>query len=277
MTKTLLIISGGSESVEVVRRVREAGHTVVVSDSDPQAPAFAIADSCLVADVHGAGETAAAAERYSRKIRKIDGVLCLANAALTAASVVDRLRLPGPPLHVAELVSDRLAMRRCFASAGIAAPWHAEVSTPQELQRVIIAKGRNLVVKPVENRGLDGVTRLAEAEDFAAAFQRARLQSPSERVMVEQWLEGPRFHLAALMLNGVCHVAKETEAAVAEIAGRAASALGLGDGPVVSEIVTYQGTPYLSEISPRLCGPDFLAAATCLALGETVSPHDLRP
>jgi biotin carboxylase len=274
MTKTLLIISGGSASVEAARHARETGHTVVVSDSDPQAPAFAFADSCLIADVHGAGETAAAAERYSRKIRKIDGVLCFADAALTAATVADRLRLPGPPLHVAELVSDRLAIRRCFASAGIAAPWHAQVFTPQELQRMAIAKGRDLVVKPVENRGPDGVARLAETEDFVTAFQRARLQSPSERVMVEQWLEGPRVNITALMLNGICHAAGES--AMTDVAGRAASALGISDGPVVAEIVTHQGTPYVTEISVRLCGSAFLTAATRLALGETVSPQDLE-
>jgi len=277
MTKTLLIISGSNESAEVARRAREIGHIVVVSDSDPQAPAFAFADSCLIADVHGAAETAAAAERYSRKIRTIDGVLCLADAALTAATVADRLRLPGPPLHVAELVSDRLAIRRCFASAGVATPWHAELFTPQELQRVMIARGRDLVIKPVENHGPDGVTRLSEVEDFTAAFQQTRLRSPAERVMVEQWLDGPHAHLAALMLNGVCHVAGSPEGAMAEMTGRAACALGISDGPVVSEIVVHQGVPHITEISARLCGSAFLAAAIGLALGETVSPNDLSP
>src|SRR4029077_9829599 len=119
MTKTLLIISGGDASVDVARRAKESGHAVVVSDADPQAPPFAFADSCLIADVHGADETAAAAERYNRKIRKIDGVICAADAALTAATVASRLRLPGQPLHVAELINDRLMTRRAFASAGV--------------------------------------------------------------------------------------------------------------------------------------------------------------
>ncbi len=277
MNKTLLIISGGEDSVAVARHARETGHTVVVSDADPQAPAFAFADSCLFADIHGAAETAAAAERYSRKIRKIDGVVCTADADLTVATVADRLRLPGPPLHVAELMSDRLMIRRCFASAGIAAPWHAEIFTPQELQRIAIAKGRDLVIKPVENHGLDGVERLSEVEDFNAAFQRARFHSPSERVMVEQWLEGPRSRVALLMLNGVCHVAGSPEKAVGDAARRAASALGIGDGPVVSEIVMHQDTPHVTEISARLCGSGFLDAATHLALGEDVSPRDLAP
>jgi hypothetical protein len=54
MSKTLLIISGQPESVAVAKRVKAMGHTVVISDGDPHAPAFAFADSCLIADTHGA-------------------------------------------------------------------------------------------------------------------------------------------------------------------------------------------------------------------------------
>ena len=101
------------------------GHAVVVCDADTQAPAFAFADSCLIADVWGAGECAAAAERYSRKIRRIDGVLPACDAILTAAAITQRLRLPGLAPHVAELMADRLAMKRAFTSAGVPTPWHA--------------------------------------------------------------------------------------------------------------------------------------------------------
>ena len=275
MTKTLLLISGGEKSVEIARALRALGHAVVVSDSDPQAPAFALADSCLIADVHGATETAAAAERYSRKIRKIDGLLSVADAPLTAAMVTDRLRLPGPPPHVLELMADRLLIRRSFASAGIAAPWHAEIFTPQDLQRAAIARGRGLVVKPVENRGSEGVTHLSdEKADFAAAFQLARSCASSERVMIEQELEGPVLRLAGLMLEGRCHLAEATE--LSEPCERAASALGLSDGPLVCEIVMHQNLAHVVEISPRLDGVRFLAAAAKLALGEMPSPDDLR-
>ncbi|HEX4636735.1 MAG TPA: hypothetical protein VH189_11175 [Rhizomicrobium sp.] len=276
MTKTLLIISGGEKSVEILGGLRAMGHTVDISDSDPQAPAFALADSCLLADVHGANETAAAAERYNRKIRKIDGVLLAADAALTFAMVTERLRLPGPPRHVAELMADRLLTRRSFASAGIAAPWHAEIFTPQELQRAAIARGRELLVKPVENRGAAGVTRLSEASDFAAAFQLARSHCSSERILVEQELEGSRFTVAGLMLDGVCHVSSGTERLLSETCGRAASALGLCDGPVVCEIVVHQNVAHVVDISPRLDSPQFLSAATKLALGEKPAPEDLR-
>ena len=94
MSKTLLIVSGGVEAADAALRAKEMGLHVVVSDVNPEAPGFAHADSCLIADVYGPRETAAAAERYSRKIRKIDGVICVAaDAPLTTAEVCERLGL----------------------------------------------------------------------------------------------------------------------------------------------------------------------------------------
>ena len=276
MTKALLLISGGEKSVDIANGLRAMGHAAVISDSDPQAPAFALADSCLIADVHGASETAAAAERYNRKIRKIDGVLSTADAPLTGVMVTERLRLPGPPLHVAELIADRLMLRRCFASAGVAAPWHAEIFTPQELQRAAIARGRGLSVKPVENRGPAGVTRLGEAGDFAAALQLAQSQDANQRVLVEQELEGPRSVIEGFLSQGICHVANGTAPALAEACGRAAMATGLSDGPVTCEIVLHQNVAHVIELSLRMDSARFLAAAVKQALGEAISPEDLR-
>jgi biotin carboxylase len=268
MTRTLLILCDGADGAEVARRVKALGHSVVAADGDPQAPAFAFADSCLISNVHGAQETSAAAERYSRKIRKIDGVLCATDAAMTAASVSQRLRLPGLPLHVAELAFDRLAMQRAFRSAGVAQPWSAEIFTPQELQRAVIARGRALVLKPVEHRGKAGVHHLTEDQDLAAAFQDTRAASPSERVLVEAF--HPTVQVAGFMLDGICHAASDLR----ETLGRAACALGISEGPVLGELMAETGE--LADLSPRLSPQgDFLEAAIKLAAGEAVARQDL--
>jgi biotin carboxylase len=285
--KTLLIISGGIEAVDAARRAKELGHTVVVSDRDPQAPGFAFADSCLIADVYGATETAAAAERYSRKIRKIDGVICVAaDAPVTAATVAQRLHIPGLPVHVAELACDKLAMKKCFVSAGVAVPWFAEVSTPQELQRVVIARGRDLVIKPVDSRGSRGVQRVAQIEDLGAAFALARSHSPTERVMVEQYLDGPQVSTESIVLDGICHtpgfsdrnyehleryapffienggdlpshLPADIQQKVRDLVGRAASAMGITSGTVKGDIVVHKGEPYVIELAARLSGGFF--------------------
>ena len=285
--KTLLIVSGGIEAADAARRAKEMGHTVVVSDIDPQAPGFAFADSCLIADVYGPAETAAAAERYSRKIRKIDGVLCVAaDAPVTVATVAQRLRLPGLPIHVAELACDKLAMKKCFRSAGVNIPWFAEVNTPQELQRIAVERGRDLVIKPVDSRGSRGVQRVAQVEDLAKAFLLARSHSPSERVMVEQYLSGPQVSTESIVTAGRCftpgfsdrnyefldryapffienggdlpsQLPPETQDKVRALVARAAAALGVTDGSVKGDIVVHDGEPYVIELAARLSGGFF--------------------
>ena len=171
----------------------------------PQAPGFAYADSCIIADVYGADETAAAAARYSRKIRKIDGVICVAaDAPVTAATVADRLGLPGISIDAAQTACDKLAMKERFAASGVPVPWFQEIATPQELQRIAIERGRDLVIKPVDSRGSRGVQRVAQVEDLAKAFFFARSHSPSERVMVEQYLSGPQVSTESVVVDGRC-------------------------------------------------------------------------
>jgi len=285
--KTLLIISGGIEAADAARRAKEMGHTVVVSDRDPEAPGFQFADSCLIADVYGPNETASAAERYNRKIRKIDGVICVAaDAPLTAATVAARLGLPGLSLESARLATDKLAMKQQFQSAGVAVPWFAEIATVQELQRIAIERGRDLVIKPVDSRGSRGVQRVAQVEDLGRAFALARSHSPTERVMVEQYLPGPQVSTESVIVDGVCHtpgfsdrnyeyldryapffienggdlpsrLPDEIQGKTRALVARAAAALGVTHGTVKGDIVIHDGEPTMIELAARLSGGFF--------------------
>jgi phosphoribosylaminoimidazole carboxylase (NCAIR synthetase) len=259
MSKTLLIISGDAAAAGTARRIKALGHTLVVCDPDPQAPAFAFADSCLIADCRAPADCAAAAERYSRKIRRIEGVLSLSDTPLTGAAVAERLRLPGLPQHVAELTDDRLRLKRAFASAGIPGCWHAEIFTPQELQRAAIARG-SLVIKPVERRGDGHDRRLNGADDLAALFQAARAASPTQRVMIEQYPQPLR--IDAFVEDGEIQGPAEWR----DVISRAASALDLREGPLTLELAMQDSSAALVDASPHL-SPDseFLEAAIRLA------------
>jgi biotin carboxylase len=287
MDKTLLIVSGGIEAADAARRAREMGLTVVVSDRDPEAPGFAFADSVLIADVYSAEETAAAAERYSRKIRKIDGVICVAaDAPVTAATVAARLGLPGISIATAEIACDKLAMKRRFAERGLPVPWFSEVETAQALQRIAIERGSNLVIKPVDSRGSRGVQRLAQVKDVVKAFVLARQHSPTQRVMVEDYLSGPQVSTESIVIDGVCHtpgfsdrnyehldtyapffvenggdlpshLPETVQAKVRDVVGRAANALGVVNGTVKGDIVVHDGEPFLIELAARLSGGFF--------------------
>ena len=74
--KTILVVSGGVEAVPGIQHARDMGLHVVVSDINPEAPGFKIADDRIVADTYGVKDTVAAALQYHKTIRPIDGVLC---------------------------------------------------------------------------------------------------------------------------------------------------------------------------------------------------------
>ncbi|HVP86364.1 MAG TPA: ATP-grasp domain-containing protein [Rhizomicrobium sp.] len=285
--KTVLIVSGGIEAADAARRAKELGYYVVVSDRDPEAPGFAFADSCLIADVYSPDETAAAADRYHRKIRRIDGVICVAaDAPVTAATVSQRLGIRGLPVHTAETACDKLAMKRCFASAGVPVPWFTQVETPQALQRIAIERGNNLVIKPVDSRGSRGVQRIAQVADLTKAFLLAREHSPTDRVMVEDYLEGPQVSTESIVVNGRCftpgfsdrnyeyleryapffienggdlpsQLSDEIQFKVRDIVAKAAKALGVTYGTVKGDIVVHKGEPYVIELAARLSGGFF--------------------
>jgi biotin carboxylase len=285
--KTVLIVSGGIEAADAARRAKELGYYVVVSDRDTEAPGFAFADSCLIADVYSPTETAAAAERYHRKIRKIDGVICVAaDAPVTAATVCQRLGIRGLPLHAAEAACDKLSMKHRFLEAGVPIPWFAAVETPQALQRIAIERGNNLVIKPVDSRGSRGVQRIAHVADLTKAFMLAREHSPTDRVMVEEYLEGPQVSTESIVIDGKCftpgfsdrnyeyleryapffienggdlpsQLSDETQFKVRDVVAKAAKALGVIDGTVKGDIVVHNGQPYVIELAARLSGGFF--------------------
>ena len=285
--KTVLIVSGGIEAADAARRAKELGYYVVVSDRDTEAPGFAFADSCLIADVYSPTETAAAAERYHRKIRKIDGVICVAaDAPVTAATVCQRLGIRGLPLHAAETACDKLSMKHRFLEAGVPIPWFAAVETPQALQRIAIERGNNLVIKPVDSRGSRGVQRIAHVADLTKALMLAREHSPTDRVMVEEYLEGPQVSTESIVIDGKCftpgfsdrnyeyleryapffienggdlpsQLSDETQFKVRDVVAKAAKALGVIDGTVKGDIVVHNGQPYVIELAARLSGGFF--------------------
>ncbi len=285
--KTLLIVSGGIEAADAAKRAKEMGLYVVVSDRDVAAPGFAHSDSCLIADVYSPDETAAAAERYSRKIRKIDGVICVAaDAPLTVAAVAERLRVPGISRDTATVASDKLAMKQRFLAAGLPIPWFSPVATVQALQRFAIERCHNLVIKPVDSRGSGGVQRIAQVKDLDRAFALARQHSPTQRVMVEEYLEGPQVSTESVVIDGRCytpgfsdrnyefveryapffvengddlpsHLPPDIQAKVRDVVAQAATALGVTNGTVKGDIVVHNGEPYLIELAARLSGGFF--------------------
>ena len=282
--RTLWIVSGGAEAVPGIQRARAMGLYVVVSDMNPSAPGFSVADEAIVANTYDVDETVAAASAYHKTKRRIDGVMCMAaDVPLTVASVAAALNLPGIPVESARLASDKLAMKQAFARAGIPIPWYQAIASIDALRAAIAERGFPLVLKPVDGRGARGVLRLTEQTDLEWAFAHATGQSRRGGVMVEEYLSGPQISTEGLLVGGegtTCgfidrnyeHLERfapyivenggeqpsvlplPAQRQIASVAMDAGRAMGIVSGNVKGDMVWTDRGPYVIEIAARLSG-----------------------
>lgn len=284
MVKTLLILSAGIEAMPGIKLAKSMGLHVVVSDMNPKAPGFALADDHIIASTYDIPETVDAALKYDRTERKIDGVICIAaDVPLTVASVVSALGLPGIPVKSASLAADKIAMKECFSDAGISIPWFSKVKSVEHLREIVDKKGYPLIMKPVDSRGARGVLRLTEHTDLDWAFGHSMQFSSSSQVMVEEYLKGPQISTESVLLDGQgitpgfidrnyeyldCFapyiienggqqpscLGEEDQAAVTELAERAGRAMGITTGVIKGDMVLTSEGPKIIELATRLSG-----------------------
>ena len=285
--KTLLIISAGVESVPGIKLAKSMGLHVVASDGNPTAPGFAHVDDKLIASTYDLEATVGAAICYHRKVRHIDGVICIAaDVPLTVASVASALGLSGISVESAQLAADKLAMKQRFASDDVPIPWFSAVESADHLKALVTAHELPLVVKPVDSRGSRGVLHLLANTDLDWAYETARSYSPSGRVMLERFLPGPQVSTESLVIDGVAytpgfadrnyeylerfapyiienggqlpsHLDKETQQAVRDLVQQGASSMGVSNAVVKGDIVVTDGKPHIIELAARLSGGYF--------------------
>ncbi len=304
--RTLLVVSGGTEAVAGIARARELGLHVVVSDGSQAAPGFALADDTILASTYDVAATVAAARRYHEQTRPIDGVICIASdVPLTVASVAAELGLPGIPVESALLATDKLAMKERFAADAVNVPWFALVESADALARLARERGLPAVLKPVDSRGARGVLLLTDGVDLDWAYATSRSQSPSGRLLLEQYLPGPQISTESLVIGGHVHTigiadrnyrqlerfapfmiedggelpsahSRAELDAVRELVAQATESLGVSDGVVKGDIVLSDDLPFVIELAPRLSGGYLCTFEIPLSTGVDFVGHAIR-
>lgn len=295
--KTLWVVSGGSESIPGIQRAKNMGLHVVVSDINPNAPGFEIADGCVIADTYGVEDTVAAALHYHKTIGHIDGVMCIASdVPLTVASVAEPLGLLGISIETARLAADKLTMKQCFVEKGIAVPWFCEIDSLEHLRQIVSEHSMPFVLKPVDSRGARGVLKFTADVDLNWAYEHSISFSPSGRVMVEEYLDGPQISTESILIKGKAFtpgftdrnyefpdrfapyiiengghqpsiLTTEQQNAVSRLAEQAALAMGITTGIAKGDMVLTKDGPKVIEIAARLSGGWFSTDQIPLATG----------
>ena len=295
--KHLLIIGAGVEACEGIKIAKSMGLKLIIVDGNPNAPGLEMADWRIIESTyHGQGILSKTQALINMGV-SVDGVIAMcADVPLSVATVSNALGLAGLSLESAFLVSDKLAMKVKLQSEGIPIPRFADVSDKSILTEQASAIGFPLIIKPVDSRGARGVQLIDMASELDSAWELAAKESPTSRVMLEEYLEGPQFSTETLIDRGHYYtlgfadrnyewlprtkpfiienggdaptgVSANIKAEVIATVERAAAALGINQGVAKGDMVyTAQGAKVI-EIAGRLSGGFFSTTQIPLATG----------
>jgi len=234
-----------------------------------------------------AASTAAVVE--AAKERPIHGVLPLGDRPVPlAARVAAALGLRGNPPHAAQASANKTVARSRFAAAGLPVPWFVEVP-PGDTEDPRIQYP--CVIKPVGLSGSRGVIRADSRAQLDAAFLqvrtllsrkdvRAARTGLEDTILVEGFIEGREFAVEGVLTAGSLRafaifdkpdpldgpyfeetiyvtpsgLPLDQQSAILEHVQRAASALGLTDGPLHAECRVGTRGVFMLEAAARPIG-----------------------
>lgn len=167
MKKTIMFIGAGKYQLPGIEKAKDLGLKVVAIDRDPNAAGLKAADGPIVLDIKDIEGSIRVA-----KENNIDGVLTIASdiAIPTIAAVANELGLPGISPEVAKIATNKALMREKFVEYDVPSPRFRNVRTLDEAREAAEEIGFPVVIKPIDNAGSRGVTKVDNMKDVKKAY-----------------------------------------------------------------------------------------------------------
>jgi biotin carboxylase len=206
---TVLFVGAGRHQRRALERLKELGARVVAVDRNQDAPGFQGAVVGEVVDFRDADAVAEVGRRHG-----VHGVMTFAadRAVPVVAGVAERLGLHGIGSETAHLMTNKIAMRRRLADAGVPQPRFAAIRHVREVRAAAAAVGFPAVLKPADSAGQRGLFLVASVDDVERHLHAALAQSTDEEAILESYHPG-------LEVNGLL-VARGGEVAVVTLSDR---------------------------------------------------------
>src|SRR4029077_9314355 len=151
--KRLLVVPGAHDATPLVAAARAIDLATVVVGAAADVAAFGGAGVGLVAAAMDAVAVVEAWKEFAART-PVDGVLGTGtDVSGTVAAVARALHLPGPPLEVAAVLGDRLALRTRLRALRVPVPWSVAVPCAEAVERLAAARAEPLVIRPVDAAG----------------------------------------------------------------------------------------------------------------------------
>lgn len=198
MTNTVMILGANTLQLPLINKANELGYQTLVVSPITAEPGHAIAtysEDCNVVDEDG---VLALAKKYD-----ICGIITDQTdlPVRTMAYVANKLGLPGNDYEVARIFTDKYLMREKCKEIGIRTLNYKLCHTLEEAEAFYKSVNRDVVVKPVDNQGSKGVSKVSSVEELHSGFQEAMEYSRSKSVLLEEFITGREFVVEGICVN----------------------------------------------------------------------------
>lgn len=273
-----MILGAGMLQDFVIRRAKELGYSTFAVDGNPQAVGFSHADQHAVVNITDIEACLAYAKQNG-----ISGVLTAATdyGVLASSYIAEQLRLPGLPLSVAQLVKNKLSVRRRLVEEGVDGDFFSVgIADVCELEKYRDAFPYPLIVKPCDGSGSKGVSRAIRFEELASCCEQALQASLTGTAIIERFIAGCEYGVEAFVLDGKVEVltimkkrmtpypyfaelghqtpsglAPETERAIKTKVVQTIHALGINFGAVNIDLILSEDRQcYIIDLGARMGG-----------------------
>lgn len=275
----LLCIGVGPEQLPGIEVALGMGFSVLALDGDPAAPGLKAATLGMAVDLKDTEAVVAVAREAG--VRAIVPVP-LGSILTTTGVVNDALGLRGLSEKAARLCTDKLAMRKALAAAGLQQPACRLASTVQEVKEAAGQIGFPVIVKPRYGSGSRGVRLLTGEAELAGeiASDTGWLAADAQELLVEAAFSGvehgidgvvagrefslislrakdltPPPHRVAIGYTGPLELALPLQRELVETFQRACEALDIGHSLLHADVmIGADGSIGIIELSARPSG-----------------------
>lgn len=289
--RSIIILGAGVMQIPLIRKAREMGLFVIVTDRNPDAEGFACADLSVALDIKDAKAHVLWALENSEKYN-ISGVVAGADVAITAASISDALGLPGITVEVAERSNNKWLMKQRWLRDGIATPYSEEVESLSEAKKAAAKVGYPCMVKAIDNAASRGSRRIDSENELEAALIDAKAHSTTKTALIEEFVEGDEQSVELIVHKGIHYrfgivdrhfgfqpfpievghtnptkLSMKAQEGLYNLVINGARSLGIEFGPYKADTIMTRKGPMILELPARLSGGFHSQYTTPLATG----------
>ncbi len=185
--KKLLILGGAEAQVPIILAAKEEGYYVVLCDWTTTNPGIKYADKHYQINTMDKDAVMKVAIE-----EKIDGVISNSEPAMPSVSyIAEELHLRGNPISGLEMLLSKDRFRSLQEKIGVYAPKHYKVKDEKEFLRVAEIMQCPFVVKPAENSGSRGTTKVLsyDAEELKKIYRINTDYSRDNCCVIEEYVD----------------------------------------------------------------------------------------